>query len=159
MTYGLHVILRYELEKLLIDENLRVADLEEVWNSKMNEYLGISPSCSAEGVLQDTHWAQGLIGYFPTYLLGSLYAAQIFYQARKAIPDFDQNLRQGRLLPLREWLRKEIHEHGKTVTADELIRNISGEGLQARYMLQYLEEKFGELYALDLASSHPPKRK
>ena len=156
VTYGLHVILRYELEKLLIDEHLQVADLEEVWNSKMNEYFGITPSCSAEGVLQDTHWSQGLIGYFPTYLLGSLYAAQIFYQAKKVIPDFEEDLCQGRLLPLREWLQKEIHQHGKTVTADELIRKISGEGLKSRYMLHYLEEKFGELYALDLVSSHPP---
>ena len=149
VTYGLHVILRYELEKLMIEGNLQVKDLEEAWNSKMKEYLGIVPEHSSEGVLQDTHWSQGLIGYFPTYLLGNLYAAQIFSHVENDLPDLDQHLRNGHFKPLREWLRKKIHRHGKTKSPDELIKNISGRNLDPDYMLNYLEKKFGELYTLD----------
>ncbi len=148
VTYGLHVILRYELEKSLIEGELAVNDLEEAWNDKMEEYLGIVPSRASDGFLQDTHWSQGLIGYFPTYLLGTLYAAQIFAQARKDISDLKGHIRRGNLVPLREWLKKNIHVRGKTVTAVKLIEEISGEPLRAIYFLSYLEEKFGKLYRL-----------
>ncbi len=148
VTYGLHVILRYELEKLLLEDQLPIADLGETWNARMEEYLGISPSRTAEGVLQDTHWSQGLIGYFPTYLLGDLYAAQFFSQAQESISDLDTQIHSGQLISLREWLREQIHRHGKTVSAQQLISDISGEPLRSKFFLDYLENKFGQLYAL-----------
>lgn len=148
VSYGLHIILRYELEKSLIEDDLRTGDLEAAWNDKMKEYLGITPSRSADGVLQDTHWSQGLVGYFPTYLLGNVYAAQIYDQARKSIPDLEKNISQGRLMPLREWLRQQIHQRGKTMTAEELIQEITGNPLQPDHFIHYLEQKFGEMYRL-----------
>ena len=149
VSYGLHVIMRYDLEKQMMDGDLEVQDLERTWNTSMKEYLDIVPSNSAEGVLQDTHWSQGLMGYFPTYLLGNLYAAQIFHQAKKVFPDLDKDIGGGNLTPLREWLGEEIHRHGKTISAKKLIERISGEALKSNYFLDYLEQKFGQLYGLN----------
>ena len=149
VSYGLHVILRYELEKLMIEGDLEVSDLEEAWNAKMEEYLGVVSSNDSEGVLQDIHWAHGYLGYFPTYVLGNLYSAQIFHQANRAMPDLEDNIRSGKLTPLREWLGREIHQRAKTVTAKGLIQDISDEPLSPHYFLDYLEHKFGELYELN----------
>jgi len=146
VSYGLHVILRYELEKALIAGNLEASDLDEVWNEKMKEYLRYRPANAAEGVLQDTHWSQGLVGYFPTYLLGNLYAAQLFAQAKRNIPELDIMISRTELLPLREWLHENVHVHGKTITADELIETVTGQKLSARFFLDYLKTKFGALY-------------
>lgn len=148
VTYGLHVILRYELEKSLLEGSLAVRDLDQVWKERMRDYLGVVPEQSSEGVLQDTHWSQGLIGYFPTYLLGNLYAAQMFQQAQRDLPDLEQLFGSGELRPLREWLREKVHVHGKTFSASELIHRVSGEPLDSSYFLTYLETKFGDLYAL-----------
>ena len=148
VTYGLHVILRYELEKALLEGSLSVQDLDQVWKERMGDYLGVVPEHSSEGVLQDTHWSQGLIGYFPTYFVGNLYAAQMFQQAQRDLPDLEQLFRSGELKPLREWLRENVHVHGKTLSASELIRRVSGESLDSSYFLTYLESKFGDLYAL-----------
>ncbi len=149
VTYGLHIILRYELEKALLDQDLPVSDLEGIWVERMREYLGVVPGNAADGVLQDTHWSCGLVGYFPTYLLGNLYAAQIYALARQILPDLDTQFSTGRFLPLREWLREQIHCKGRTRTAGELILEISGEPLDSRYLLNYLEEKFSRLYQLN----------
>ena len=148
VSYGLHVILRYELEKLMIEGDVEVPDLEEAWNAKMQEYLGVVPSDASEGVLQDIHWSHGSLGYFPTYLLGNLYAAQIFHQAHQIMPELEDDLRSGKLIPLREWLRREIHQRAKTVTAKRLIEDISNEPLSPDYFLDYLEQKFSALYGL-----------
>lgn len=146
LTYGLHVILRYEIEKALLSHDLEARDLEGVWNEKMEEYLGVSPADAAQGVLQDVHWSQGLFGYFPTYLLGTLYATQFHRQAQLDLPDYDQQVGTGQMLPLREWLREKIHSVGMTRSADQLIREVTGEPLQADYFVDYLEKKYGELY-------------
>jgi carboxypeptidase Taq len=148
VTYGLHVILRYELEKALIQGDLEAAQAEQEWNQRMQEYLGIIPGNAADGVLQDTHWSHGLFGYFPTYLLGNLYGAQIFDQARKAISDLEERIRQGELTTLREWLRSEVHVHGKTFPARELLRRVTGTELGTEQFLNYLREKFSRLYQL-----------
>ena len=149
VSYGLHVILRYELEKLMIEGDLEVSDLEAAWNSKMEEYLVVVPSNASEGVLQDVHWAHGSLGYFPTYLLGNLYAAQIFHQAKKSMPELEGNIRNGKLLPLREWLCQKIYQRAKTVTAKRLIQDISDEPLSPHFFLDYLDHKFSELYGLN----------
>ena len=148
ISYGLHVILRYELEKQMVEGDLKVQDLEEAWNTSMKEYLEVVPSNSAEGVLQDVHWSQGAFGYFPTYLLGNLYGAQIFHQVRKEFPDLEGTIAEGNLIPLREWLGKQIHGKGKTVSAEELIEKISGKPLSSDYFLDYLKNKFTPLYGL-----------
>jgi len=141
VSYGLHVILRYELEKQLMEDNLPATDLNEAWNARMEDYLGIRPESAANGVLQDIHWSQGLFGYFPTYLLGNLYAAQLFRQAGQSIPDLEERISTGDLRTLREWLRDNVHRLGKTVGAAELIQRVSGESLNPDYFLQYLEQK------------------
>jgi len=146
VTYGLHVILRYQLEKALIAGELEASELDQVWNDRMQDYLGYIPATSAEGVLQDTHWSQGMFGYFPTYLLGNLYAAQIFDQAERSIPDLDTQISGADFIPLREWLREELHIHGRTLTADELIEKMTGQPLDANFFLEYLKGKFGALY-------------
>jgi len=148
VTYGLHIIMRFEIERKLLAGEIECKDLPEFWDSKMVEYLGVRPSNAAEGVLQDTHWSQGLIGYFPTYLLGNLYAAQLLRAAYREIPDLERRIGRGDLLELREWLREKIHRPGRTLSAGDLIRRTTGEGLKADYFLDYLDEKYAELYIL-----------
>jgi len=148
VSYGLHVILRYELEKQMVEGDLKVQDLEEAWNTSMQEYLEVVPSNSAEGVLQDVHWSMGGFGYFPTYLLGNLYGAQICHQVGKELPDLEENIAAGNLIPLREWLGQQIHGKGKTVSAEELVKQISGKSLKSEYFLDYLKNKFTPLYGL-----------
>jgi carboxypeptidase Taq len=148
ITYNLHVVLRYELEKGLLDGTLRPADLPGAWNAKMKELLGIVPRRDSEGVLQDIHWAMGLFGYFPTYSLGNLYSAQIWNKVRKAIPDLEDRIAKGDLVGLRDWLRRRIHAPGRTYPAAELIRRATGKPPSPRAFVDYVEAKYGELYDL-----------
>lgn len=148
VTYGLHIILRYELERQLIEGSVEVADLPSEWNDRMEEYLGIRPENDAEGVLQDTHWSHGLIGYFPTYLLGNLYAAQLIRTASSQIEDLSVAIRNRNLQPLRSWLQEKIHALGRTRTAEQMIQDVYGEPLQAEPFLTYLNEKFTALYRI-----------
>ena len=148
VTYNLHIVLRYEIEKGLFSEKIRTSDLPEIWNRKMKELLGIVPPTDADGVLQDIHWAMGLFGYFPTYSLGNLYAAQIFARMRRMLPDLDGRLERGDLEALKEWLRKNIHKPGRTYTAKELIRRATKRDPSPAPFISYVTEKFGELYGL-----------
>ncbi len=148
VTYNLHIILRFEIESMLFGNDARVADLPDIWNTKMRDYLGIVPTTAADGVLQDIHWSFGALGYFPTYALGNLYAAQLYATLRKQFPDFDDRLRSGDLVFLREWLRDNIHQFGRTYTASELIVRVTGEPLNPTYLTTYLRTKYGELYGL-----------
>ena len=132
----------------MVEGDLKVQDLEEAWNTSMQEYLEVVPSNSAEGVLQDVHWSMGGFGYFPTYLLGNLYGAQICHQVGKELPDLEENIAAGNLIPLREWLGQQIHGKGKTVSAEELVKQISGKSLKSEYFLDYLKNKFTPLYGL-----------
>ena len=148
VTYGLHIILRFELERDLLHGDLDASDLPEAWNHKMETYLDLRPASDSDGALQDVHWSHGLIGYFPTYLLGNLYAAQLVKKAGTDIPDLEDNLAAGRLLPLREWLRTHVHQLGKTLSAEEMILQVTGESLSSQFFLGYLDAKFEELYEL-----------
>ncbi len=148
VTYNLHILLRFELECDLIEGQVAVAELPAAWNERMEQYLGISPPDDARGVLQDTHWSCGLLGYFPTYALGNLYAAQFFHQARQDLPDLESQIAQGELAPLKTWLNKKIHARGARVTASELVEEVTGAQLSADYFINYLWEKFGALYGL-----------
>ena len=148
VTYNLHILLRFELEKALMEEAIDVCDLPQAWNDGMERFLGIRPSSDFEGVLQDVHWSFGLIGYFPTYTLGNLYAAQFMSQAQREIPDFSERLRTGDFSGLLGWLRSSIHSRGSRMTAAELVKEVTGEALQAGYLMEYLERKFSEIYGL-----------
>jgi carboxypeptidase Taq len=148
LTYNLHIIIRYELEKELINGQLQVADLPSAWNEKYREYLGIVPPTDTLGVLQDVHWSDGGFGYFPSYSLGNMYAAQMMDAMRKALPALDDHVRQGRLAPINDWLREHIYQHGRLLTPSEIIEQIAGGPLDPSYFIQYLQQKFKRLYAL-----------
>ncbi|CAH2715580.1 Carboxypeptidase 1 [Neobacillus rhizosphaerae] len=148
LTYPLHVIIRYEIEKGLFNDEIEVADLPTIWNDMYEQYLGIRPENDAQGVLQDVHWAGGSFGYFPSYVLGYMYAAQFKHKMIEDIPNFDQLLVEGNLLPIKEWLTKNIHQYGKMKKPLELLKDITGEGLNAKYLIDYLYEKYGEVYQL-----------
>lgn len=146
LTYPLHIIIRYEIEKGLFNGTVEVKDLPEIWNGKYEEYLGIRPDNDAVGVLQDVHWSGGSFGYFPSYALGYMYAAQFKHAMLKDLPHFDELLEKGELSPIREWLTEQVHRFGKTKKPLEILRDATGEGLNADYLIRYLEEKYKAIY-------------
>ena len=148
VTYNLHILLRFELEQAMVSGEISVADLPGLWNERMESYLGIRPANDAEGVLQDIHWSGGLMGYFPTYTLGNLYAAQFFVQAREDLGDLDEQFDRGDTATLLRWLRENIHSQGRRLTATELVTQVTGRPLGIDDLMNYLEGKFGELYDL-----------
>ncbi|MFE3975131.1 MULTISPECIES: carboxypeptidase M32 [unclassified Peribacillus] len=148
LTYPLHIMIRYELEKALFNGELEVKDLPEVWNEKYKDYLGIVPENDAMGVLQDVHWADGSFGYFPSYALGYMYAAQIKQSMLKDLPDFDGLLEAGDIAPIRKWLNEKIHKYGKTKQPLEILKETTGEGLNVQYLIKYLENKYKEVYKI-----------
>ncbi|NBH18422.1 carboxypeptidase M32 [Clostridiaceae bacterium] len=149
LTYSLHVMIRYELEKMLIEDNLDVRKLPEMWADKYEEYLGVRPEHPAEGVLQDIHWAQGSFGYFPSYALGSAFAAQIYQFMRKNM-DFEGLLRQGEVDVIRQVLNRHIHRFGKVRDSRRLLMDMTGEDFKPQYYVEYLKEKYGKLYGVEV---------
>lgn len=150
LTYHFHVIIRYELEKALIGGELRVKDIPDFWNAHYEKYLGIKVPDDRNGCLQDVHWSHGSFGYFPTYSMGSLYAAQFFEAAGKSIPGLAGQLESGQFRPLLDWLRENIHIHGRRYTSEELCRNITGEGINSSYFMQYVTNKYRFMYAFQM---------
>ncbi|PSQ51894.1 carboxypeptidase [Halobacteriales archaeon SW_8_65_20] len=148
LTYHMHIILRFEIERDLLSGDLDVADVPEAWNAKMEEYLGVTPATDAEGCLQDIHWAHGSFGYFPTYSLGSVLAAQLFEAAESDIDGLDAQLAAGEFDALHEWLTDEIHQHGARYTTNDLVREATGEEFSADAFIDYATEKFTALYGL-----------
>jgi carboxypeptidase Taq len=148
VTYHFHILLRFEIEKSLIEGSVEVKDLEELWNNKIKEYLGLDVPSPKQGVLQDIHWSHGSFGYFPTYSLGSFYAAQFFQHAGMAIPGLDEQIAQKNFKPLLAWLRENIHRHGHTYSSEELCKNATGEGLNFKYFNDYLYKKYSQVYKL-----------
>ena len=148
LSYSLHVLIRYEIEKMLIEENLDVEKLPEIWADKYEEYLGIRPENPAQGVLQDIHWSQGSFGYFPSYALGSAFGAQLYYHMKKTM-DFEGLLEDGKVDVIREYLRENIHQYGKLKTSRQLLKDITGEDFNPEYYVRYLKEKYKKIYALD----------
>ncbi|MCF6237535.1 MAG: carboxypeptidase M32 [Candidatus Marinimicrobia bacterium] len=147
-TYNLHVMLRFEIEKMLINENFPVAELPQLWNDKMEEYLGIRPQNDAEGVLQDVHWSFGAFGYFPTYALGNLYSVQFFNQVKQDIPGLEEQFARGDFSNLLKWLRDNIHSKGRGRKAEELVLELTGKPLSAQPFMDYLETKYRKIYNL-----------
>jgi len=148
LTYCLHVILRFELELALINGEIKVSELPQRWNEKMNEILGITPKNDKEGVLQDMHWSGGSFGYFPTYAIGTIYASQLFKQLSQENPNVNSEIGQGNFANILSWLREHIHKHGRLMTADEIIRKTCGEGLNPKIFVTYLKDKYYPLYGL-----------
>jgi carboxypeptidase Taq len=141
-TYNLHVMLRVELELALIEGTLRVADLPGAWNERMREYVGLTPPADGVGVLQDIHWAAGLFGYFATYTLGNVIAAQLWSAFGDAYPERDTDIESGRFVELLAWLRRELHRHGRKFEPQELVRRITGSPVDPEPYLRYLESKY-----------------
>lgn len=148
VTYNLHVMLRYEIEQGLINETFQVKDLPEVWRTRMQEDFGLIPPDDAQGVLQDVHWSGGDFGYFPTYTLGNIYAAQFRQTMMKELPDFEDLIRTGRLNLLKSWLNEKIHRHGKFFTPAEIVQRVTGEPIDSKYFIAYINEKYTDLYQL-----------
>jgi carboxypeptidase Taq len=142
-TYNLHIILRYEIEQKLVSGNLSVSDLPHAWNTRFEQLFQLPVPDDARGCLQDTHWSLGLIGYFPTYTLGTLNAAQLFRAALQQVPGLEADLQKGRYAGLLGWLREKIHRQGRRYSPRELIRHATGEPLRASYFLDYLKAKYG----------------
>ena len=147
-TYNLHIIIRFELEQALLDDQLQVGDLPGAWNEKYEQYLGIRPPTDADGVLQDIHWSAGLIGYFPTYSLGNLYAAQLFAAADTELGGLHDQFARGEFAPLLEWLRTNIHQAGQCYPAAELVQRVTGKSLSHEALIAQLNSKLAPLYGI-----------
>ncbi len=148
ITYNLHILLRFEIERGLFTDEYTANDLSAVWNEKMKSFLGIEPPDDRDGVLQDIHWSHGSFGYFPTYTLGNLYAAQFYHAAGRDLPGLTDQIARGELRPLRDWLKRNIHLPGMTYRAGELVQQVTGLPLTADYFLAYIRDKYGSLYSL-----------
>jgi carboxypeptidase Taq len=149
LTYHLHIVIRFEIERDLISGDLDVADVPEAWNDKYEEYLGVRPDTDAEGCLQDIHWSHGSFGYFPTYSLGSVLAAQLYAAAEDDLGDLDDRIEAGEFDDLNGWLREQVHQHGARYTTPDLVEHATGESYTADYFLDYVKAKYGALYDLD----------
>ncbi len=147
LSYSLHVLIRYEIEKMLIEEDLDVKKLPDIWADKYEEYLGIRPENPAEGVLQDIHWSQGSFGYFPSYALGSAFGAQLYYHMKKTM-DFEGLLADGGIDAIREYLKENIHQYGKLKTSRQILKDVTGEDFNPEYYVRYLKEKYTRIYDL-----------
>ncbi|ASZ14621.1 carboxypeptidase M32 [Chitinophaga pendula] len=146
LTYHFHVMIRYEIEKGLLDGSIGTKDLHHTWNAYYQEYLQVTVPDDLRGVLQDIHWAHGGLGYFPTYSLGSFYAAQFFAAVRKQIKDLPEQIAKGEYGALLHWLRENIHVHGRFYTSNALCEKVTGEPLHFRYFMEYAQEKFNGIY-------------
>lgn len=148
-TYNLQFILRFEIERGMISGEIPLKDLPEVWNNRFHEYLGLDIPNDSLGVLQDIHWSMGLIGYFPTYSLGNIISCQIWEKITEAIPDLYQQFERGQFMPLREWLRENLHKHGRKFTPRETLQKVTGKAeIDVEPYLRYLNTKFSEIYGL-----------
>jgi carboxypeptidase Taq len=146
VTYNLHIILRFEIEKGLFAGTLKVADLPAVWRAKAKEMLGLELKNDAEGVLQDVHWSGGAFGYFPSYCIGNMIASQLWYAVLKAIPDLEKDFERGDFSRLLGWLRTNVHAHGRRYETEELVKRVTGEGISPKHLIRYLNERYVPLY-------------
>lgn len=148
LTYHFHIVIRYELEKALIDGSLATRDIPGYWSDAYRKYLGVTVPDDRNGCLQDVHWSHGSFGYFPTYTLGSLYAAQLFEACTKSLPGVDIRTREGDFSPVLGWLRGKVHSHGRYFDSEGLCRQATGVGLDPAVFLRYATEKYTDIYKL-----------
>lgn len=150
VTYNLHIMIRFELECLLIEGRLAVDDLPDAWNDLYRSYLGIVPPSDSDGVMQDIHWAMGAFGYFPTYTMGNILCCQFYDAADRELGGVEVQIARGEFEPLLTWLRENIHRHGSARTSDQLVKSITGGGISASNWLDYVRNKYGKLYGINL---------
>lgn len=148
LTYCLHVILRFELEIGLIDGEIKISELPQMWNEKIYEMLGVTPKKDKDGVLQDMHWSNGSFGYFPTYTIGTIYASQLFKKLSQEKHNIYADIEQGNFNPILKWLKENIYRYGRLMTAEEIINKTCGEGLNSKVFIEYLKEKYFPLYEI-----------
>ncbi|HBE69272.1 MAG TPA: carboxypeptidase M32 [Planctomycetaceae bacterium] len=148
VTYNLHIMIRFEIEQALLSGDLPISDAPDAWNSKYQEYLGITPPTHRDGILQDVHWSAGLVGYFPTYTLGNIFAAQLMESAADAIGDIPKLLERGEFQPLMTWLRKHVHEAGACYVSEDLVRRVTGKPTSSEPLIKYLKSKLSPIYDL-----------
>lgn len=148
LTYAFHIIIRYEIEKAIFREGVSVEELPALWNQKMQEYLQITPANDAEGILQDTHWSGGMFGYFPTYLLGTIYDGMYVEQIEKELGSMDTILAEGRILEITKWLNEKIHRFGSTRAPKETLLAVCGKEVTAEPIIRYFKKKYTEVYDL-----------
>jgi carboxypeptidase Taq len=148
VTYPLHIILRFEIEKGLFDGSMSPDDLPAIWNDKMETYLGIRPKTDTEGVLQDIHWSMGSFGYFPSYTLGAMYACQFFNTLKKQDSAIEDKIKSGNFSEIKKWLNESIHQQGRLYSTDDLVTQVTGEPLNPDYFINYLKYKYGNIYQL-----------
>ncbi len=148
VTYCFHIIIRYEIEKAIFRENISVDQLPELWNQKMQEYLQITPANDAEGILQDMHWSDGSFGYFPSYLLGSIYDGMFLDALEAEMGSVDTILKEGRIKEITKWLNEKIHQYGSTRTPKEVIAQVCGKEISAEPLIRYFKKKYTEVYDL-----------
>jgi carboxypeptidase Taq len=146
VTYNLHVIIRFQIEKDIFSDKISVSELPETWNQKYKEYLGVKVENDSEGVMQDTHWASGLYGYFPTYALGNIYSGQLLAALTHDIKDWRSQLTRGKLGGIQAWLTKNVHSLGDLYDPADLMKKVTGRALDADPYLNYLREKYSGLY-------------
>lgn len=147
-TYNMHIMLRLEIEIGMVDGSIKIKDLPEVWNTKMNEYLGVTPPNDAQGVLQDIHWSYGSIGYFSTYALGNIVSAQLWEKINKDIYNLEEQIRKGQFEQLREWLREKIHTFGHKYDPQDIVQKVTGSKIDSSAYVRYLTKKYSEIYDL-----------
>ena len=147
LSYPIHIIIRYEIEKMIFNDEVTVDELPDVWKQKYQEYMGVTPPNDAMGILQDTHWSWGEFGYFPSYAIGSAIAAQLYYHIKDTMP-FEDYLKVGNLIPIGEYLRDKIHKHGATMNTNQILKAVTGEEFKADYYVKYLKEKYEMIYNL-----------
>ena len=148
VTYNLHIILRFELEQGIFNGDIKAKDIPKAWNEKFKSFFGIVPKNDAEGCLQDIHWSAGYFGYFPTYALGNLYAAQFFAKASQDLGNLDEQFASGKFGDLKSWLRKNIHSQGQRYRAEDLVKVVTGKPLDHKPLMKYLTSKFAPLYGV-----------
>jgi carboxypeptidase Taq len=148
LTYNMHIILRFELEQEIMNGRIALKDVPESWNARIKEYLGITVPNDSQGVLQDVHWSGGMIGYFSTYSLGNIISCQIWEKIQTAMPDIYAQIGRGEFANLREWLRVNVHQHGRKFTPQETLKKIVGTGIEVGPYVNYLKKKYSEIYGL-----------
>jgi carboxypeptidase Taq len=146
LTYHFHIMIRYELEKRILEGSLQVTDIPAFWNDHYRQLMGVEVPSDKQGCLQDVHWSHGSFGYFPTYSLGSFYAAQFYAFANQAIPDLNDHIRKGNTISLLQWLRNQVHNKGRRFTSEQLCAAICGETLNIDYFTSYLLDKYKDIY-------------
>jgi len=146
VTYGLHIIIRFEMERDIFSGKLKVDELPHVWNEKYDKYLGVEIENDSEGVMQDTHWASGYYGYFPSYALGNIYGGMFLKKLKRDEPAWKKELKKGNFQPVKKWMRENVHQKGDLYDPADLVKEVTGENLTVKPFINYLEKKYAKIY-------------